>query len=137
MPKRATLRRNDLIEPQLSYTVVGVLYRVFNEIGPGLHEKYYQRAVAAGLRDAGVTFQQEVPIPLKFDGKTIGKYFADFIIKDRIVLELKRGLRINRAHANQLLAYLRATGRPLGILAYFGTDGVFFKRILNEPKSNS
>lgn len=127
-----SLRRNDLIEPELSYRIVGILYRVFNELGPGLHEKYYQKAVAAALQEEKISFREQAPIPLEFSNKIIGRYFADFVIENKIVLELKRGLRINRLHAHQLIAYLKATKLRLGILAYFGTDGVFFKRMLNN-----
>lgn len=126
------VRRKDLIEPELSYRVVGTLYRVFNELGPGLHEKYYQRAVAELLREEQIPFKKQVTIPLSIANKVIGKYIADIIVDGKIILELKRGLRINRIHATQLFAYLKTTNLPLGILVYFGNDGVFFKRIINK-----
>lgn len=131
MPSTKTNFRSDLIEPQLSYRLVGILYRVFNELGPGLHEKYYQKAIEEALRSEKINFKPQAPIPLQFDNKIIGKYFADFVVEDKIVLELKRGLRINRLHAQQLIAYLKATKLQLGILAYFGNNEVFFKRFIN------
>lgn len=129
------LKRSDLIEPDLSYEIIGVLFRVSNELGPGLHEKYYQKATAAGFREKKILFRQQVPIPIVFLKETVGKYFADFIVENKIVVELKIGNQINRKHAQQILAYLQATNLKLGILAYFGKDGVFFKRIININNS--
>ena len=68
---------------------------------------------------------------MKFLEKEIGKYFADFVVEEKIIVELKTGNQINRKHAKQVIAYLKSTGLQLGILAYFGNDGVFFKRIIN------
>lgn len=120
-----------MIEPELSYKIVGTLFRVYNELGPGLYEKNYQKAVASELSLQKIGFKQEVPIKLRFVESNVGRYFADFIVNSRVILELKSGNQINRGHAKQLIAYLRATDLPLGILAYFGKDGVFFKRIIN------
>ena len=127
------LRRQDLIEPELSYKIVGMLYQVSNELGPGLQEKYYQKALSESLKIHNLNFQEQVPIPLLFQGKVIGRYFADFVVDDKIVIEIKKGIRVNRKHVAQLLGYLKATNLSLGILAYFHTDGVSFKRILNTP----
>lgn len=131
---QAKVRRPDLVEPELSYKIVGVCFRVANELGPGLHEKYYQKGVAEGFREESIPFHEQVPIPLTFSNKVIGRYFADFIVADKIVVEIKKGNRINRQHAEQVLAYLKAKKLPLGILVYFGSDGVLFKRIVNLPK---
>lgn len=126
------LKRNDLIEPELSYKIVGITFRVYNELGPGLQEKNYQKAVAIGLEEEKLSFVEQRHIPLKFLNRDAGRYFADFIVENKIVLELKTGNQINRQHAKQLLLYLQTTGLKLGILVYFGKDGVFFKRIINS-----
>jgi GxxExxY protein len=105
-------------------------------MGPGLHEKYYQRGVAGGLQEVGIPYREQVAISLQFSQKIMGRYFADFVVDGKIIVELKRGQRVNRQHAIQVLAYLKATHLPLGILAYFGSDGVTFKRIINNT-SNS
>ncbi|MBI4931776.1 MAG: GxxExxY protein [Bacteroidetes bacterium] len=131
------VKREDLIEPELSYRIVGVLFRVYNELGPGLHEKYYQRACTAGFEEQTINFKQQAPIPMKFLEKEIGKYFADFIVDEKVIVELKAGNQINRKHAKQVIAYLKSTGLQLGILAYFGKDGVFFKRIINIPEEKN
>lgn len=134
MPQKQ-IRRHDLVEPDLSYNIVGVSFRVSNELGPGLHEKYYQKGVAEGFRQESVPFREQVPIPLTFADKVIGRYFADFVVAGKIVVEIKKGNRVNRQHAEQVFAYLKSMKLPLGILVYFGSDGVTFKRIVNIRNS--
>jgi len=128
---KSRLKRDDIIEPKLSYEIVGLLFRVFNELGPGLKEKNYQKALALGLVERNINFKEQVPIKLKFSNKFVGNYFADFIIDNKVIVELKTGSQINRRHALQLNSYLKTTNLKLGMLSYFGKDGVFFKRILN------
>lgn len=132
MTYKPQVYRKDLIEPQLSFEIVGLLFETFNELGPGLHEKMYEKGLRELLTKKKLPFREQVAIPLQIHGKVIGRYFADFIVAGRIVLELKKGDFIKRSHAVQLLAYLKATNLPLGMLAYFGNDGVTFKRIVNK-----
>lgn len=127
-------KRNDLIEPELSYKIVGVLYQVFNELGPGLHEKYYQKAVAEGFRLCKVHFQEQYGVPVQFANVSVGRYVLDFLVEEKIIVELKKGSHVNRKHAEQVFAYLKVLKMPLAILAYFGSDGVAFKRIINQEQ---
>lgn len=78
-----------LIYPELSYQVVGAAFKVFNELGWVYKEIYYQRALTSELDKQLVKYQRELIFPLKYNGKTIGKYIADFIIDDKIIIELK------------------------------------------------
>ena len=126
------VRRDDLIFPELSYRLVGILFKVFNELGPGYLEKHYQRAVEKEFADEGIPYRSEVVIPLRYRETAIGKYRADIVVDGRVLLELKKDQRMNPRHIRQVLAYLQALNLPLGIIAYFQTDGVFFKRIVNH-----
>lgn len=125
------LKRKDLIYPELSYQIVGILFEVHNELGPGHHEKYYQRAIAEGLKKCKLSFQEQVYTPLTFKDAKIGSYYLDFLIEDKIALEIKKGDRFSKRHINQILSYLKTKNLKLGIIANFGSDGVKFKRIIN------
>ena len=124
----------ELILPELSYKVVGALFKVYNELGGGYQEKYYQRAVAKALRDAELQFQEQVTVPLLFGSEKIGRYFIDFVIKNEIALEIKATPRFYVRDTKQVLAYLKATGFMLGLLAAFGHNGLQLKRILRGRK---
>ena len=123
--------RPDLIQPELSYKIVGALFSVYNELGAGHHEKYYQRAVASALRDSGINFKEQVSIPLNFRGANIGRYQLDFLVENKIVLELKKGDKFSKRNIDQVLQYLKSSDLPLAILANFSSDKVSFKRIVN------
>ena len=130
-PQLRKIRRKDLIYPALCYKIVGILFDVYNEGGAGHKEKYYQRAIALALSTNGIAFKREVYIPLRYRQTEIGRYFLDFLVADKIVLEIKRGEHFPPSNIKQIYAYLKATGLQLGILVNFTKTGVKFKRIVN------
>lgn len=133
MPNRKLVRQ-DIIYPELSYKIVGSLFSVFNEIGSGHHEKYYQRAVARALADSGLQFKEQFFVPLEFRGEVIGKNFFDFLIDDKIILEIKKDRKFSKRHVDQVNRYLKISGKQLAILANFDKNGVTFKRFVNIQK---
>jgi len=128
---KSKLIRTDLIYPELSYKIIGILFDVYNKLGPGYQEKYYQRAIASAFRKQRFAFREQVPIPLIYLEEKIGRYFLDFLIENKIVLEIKRGDRFSRKDIEQVYAYLKAKKLKLGLLANLTNRGVKFKRILN------
>ncbi len=127
-----TLARKDLLYPDLSYRIMGVLFEVFKELGPGHKEKYYEHAVAVGLADKRIPFDRQLYEPLSFKGEVVGKYFFDFLIDGKVILELKKGnMYSSHKHIDQVLTYLKAHNLQLGIIAQFTDDGVKYKRIVN------
>lgn len=122
--------KNKLIYPELSYQIVGVLFEVHNELGGNLKEKHYQKAVAVKLKERKINFIEQYYIPIKIAGEDVGRYFFDFLIDDKIVLELKVG-RFKSTYFKQLLSYIKTGNFKLGIVASFYEDEVRFKRILN------
>lgn len=126
-----TILRKDLLYPELSYQIVGILFEVNNSLGYKYQERYYQRAIASLLKNVGIKFKEQVPIKLTVGGKEFARGFIDFLIEDKIILEIKRGERFLKSNIDQLYSYLKATGRELGILANFTSKGLQFKRIVN------
>ncbi|MCX6740466.1 MAG: GxxExxY protein [Candidatus Parcubacteria bacterium] len=123
--------RDDLLHKELSYKVVGVLFNVYNELGYGYQEKYYQKAIERSLDLQGIKYQKQVPFKLIFKGKAIGRYYLDFLIEDKIVLELKVGKRFAKADFDQVKGYLQATKKDLAILVNFTPKGVNYLRVVN------
>ena len=132
---KSILRRQDLIEPELSYKILGILFHVYNIIGPGHPEKVYQRAISQSLQEAKMLFQEQVLVPLIFENKSVGRYFLDFLIDDKVVLEIKSGERFSPKNIAQVNSYLKATKFQLAVLANFTRDGVVSKRLVNTLKS--
>lgn len=121
-----------LIEPELSYKIVGLLFRVHSQLGCRYQEKYYQRAIELELKKERLNYKKEVKIDLRYNGKIIGRYYLDFVIEDRIVLELKTAKVFHHEDIQQVLRYLKSTGTRLGILVNFGQDRLVYKRIINN-----
>lgn len=129
------LRRGDLVLPDLSYRTMGALFRAHRELGNGLQEKYYQRAVAAALRSEGLDFAEQIPVRITFESTPIGRYVADFLVENKIVLEIKAVSKLSLRDYRQVDAYLRTLHKELGILANFRTPELTYKRILNPTYS--
>ena len=120
-----------LIYEDLSYKIIGIIFKVYNKLGYGYHEKYYQRAIVIELNKENLNFTREKEIRLSYQNENIGKYFLDFIIENKIVLELKVANSFYPQDMKQILSYLKASGLKLGILAIITKGGIEYKRIVN------
>lgn len=125
------IKRKDILYPDLSYKIIGILFDVYNDIGPGYREKHYEKALCIAFANTKLAYKNQVHIPLHFNGKVIGRDFLDFLIEDKIVLELKRVDRVSRKNIGQVYEYLCATNLRLGIIAQFSSNGLEFKRVVN------
>lgn len=129
--EKPKIQRKDLLYPELSYKIVGALFEVYKQLGGGLKEKHYQKAVASELSKRGLKFKEQVNFPINYKGQNIGRLFLDFLIESIIVLELKKDKLFSRKDIEQVIDYLKIYNLKLGILANFSQSGVKFKRILN------
>ena len=125
-------QEDKVIYKELSYNIVGILFDVSNELGFGCQEKYYDDAVAKALGLKQIKFKRQIPFNIKYKDNIIGKARLDFLIEDKIVLELKVGKYFTKQSFNQVKGYLKATNKKLAIMAIFTFKGVRFIRILNE-----
>ncbi len=123
--------RQELIYPELSYVLLGVLFEVQNKLGTKYQEKHYQRAIEIKLKELGIPYKREAKVTLKFGTEELGDFFIDFIIDGKIVLEVKRVWKITQDDIKQVLRYLKATGLKLGIVANFRHRRLEFRRIVN------
>ena len=120
-----------LIYPDLSYKLMGILFKIHRELGNSYQEKYYQRAIALALDEANIPYKKEVEIELTFNNQNIGKYFLDFVIDNKIALETKTVPIIRDEYYKQVLAYLDAANLKLGIVANFRSKRLTYKRLIN------
>lgn len=130
-----TIKRKDLLYPELSFQIVGILFEVYNMLGYGYLEKYYQKAIAALLRKLNIEFKEQVPVQVIIGDEVIAEGRTDFIIAEKIILEIKKGDSFRKDNIDQLHGYLKAKGMQLGILANFTSKGLLYKRIVNIRNS--
>ncbi|OGF26699.1 hypothetical protein A2242_01885 [Candidatus Falkowbacteria bacterium RIFOXYA2_FULL_47_9] len=120
-----------VVYPQLSYKIVGVLFEVYNKFGYGYKEKTYEKMISRYFADVAIPFATQVPYHLRINGEIIGKYYLDFLVENRIILEIKQGNYFAKQNINQVNSYLKVTGLQLAILANFTPHGIKFMRLLN------
>ncbi|HOK35288.1 MAG TPA: GxxExxY protein [Candidatus Pacearchaeota archaeon] len=97
------MNETKIIYPELSYKIIGVAFKIFNEIGFGMSEKFYQKAFARELDKEKISYEKEKCIKLNYQDQNIGSYFLDFLIEDKIVIELKTRPRFGYVHIKQVL----------------------------------
>ena len=131
MDTKVRTTREDLLYPELSYKILGILFDVFKALGPGRKEHVYQNAVAQGLKTAKINFTEQSYSNVKYQDVIVGKYYFDFLIEGVIVLELKVRNYFSIKDIEQILNYLKTANLKLGILAHYTKDGVKYKRVVN------
>lgn len=129
--KKEVINKGKVVYSDLSYEIVGTLFEVFNEMSYSHKEKYIQEAIANVLKKKGISFKKEVKSDIKFKDDRIGTYFFDFLIEDKIILEIKKRNYFSKKDIEQIFAYLKTANLKLGILAHFTQGGVKYKRIVN------
>lgn len=119
-----------LQEEELSYVVRGCIYEVFKELGSGFLEKVYENALMRELQLRGLSAEAQVPIKVKYKGAVIGEYFADLVIERSIILELKAHPQLSVSAEAQLLNYLKAGNKKIGMLVNFTHPRATIKRFI-------
>ncbi len=113
----------------VSEAVIGCAFRVQNALGVGFLEKVYENALAHEVRKAELTAEQQVPVKVWYDGVCVGDYFADLVVNDRLLVELKVARKLDDIHLAQCLNYLKATQYRTCLLINFGNPRLDVKRI--------
>jgi len=118
----------------ITYKTIGAAMAVHQELGPGFPEEFYQKALALELANRGLSFEQEKPIEVFYQGAAIGLFYLDFLIEDAVIVELKALDHLTTLHQQQVISYLVAAGREVALLINFGGPSLEYKRLL-PPKS--
>jgi len=114
--------------------IIACAYRVYNKMGSGFIESVYEKCLMIELRKLSLSVESQKAITVFYDGLLVGEFTADIIVNDIIILELKAIRQLAKAHEVQLVNYLTATGKPIGLLINFGETKVEVKRKLKELK---
>lgn len=125
-----------MTENEISFHVRKSIFDVYNELGPGLLEKVYEKILAFDLQNKGLKVKVQVPIPIKFKELCIDSSFvADIIVEEKVIIEVKSIEEIGNVHHKQLLTYLKLTNLKLGLLVNFNTDYIA-KNIFRKINGN-
>jgi len=105
---------------ELTQKIIKAAQNVHNKLGYGFLEKVYHNAMVLELRKMGLDVASGKPISIYYDGQTVGEYFADIVVAEKVILEIKAVQAVNPAHEAQLVNYLKATSIDVGLLLNFG-----------------
>ena len=105
---------------ELTDKIIGAFYAVYSTLGYGFLENVYVNALMIELKKRGMIVRDELPIQVYYDGQLIGEYFADLVVNDLVILEIKAVKSLATEHEAQLLNYLKATPYEVGLLLNFG-----------------
>jgi GxxExxY protein len=121
----------EIIEKELSYTIMQAVFEVYNQLGPGFMESIYEEALVQELKARSIDFERQKRIVVLYKAEPIGEHVLDLVVNKNIILELKAVTEIARIHEQQALSYLKATGLPLAIVINFGSERVQSSRVVN------
>ncbi len=115
---------------EITYKINGAVFEVNKILGPGFLEKVYENALLLELQERTLKVESQAPIKVLYRGAIVGEYFADLLVEQRVIIELKAVERIQKVHEAQLLNYLKATGLQLGLLVNFRYPKAEIKRFI-------
>ena len=115
---------------ELTYAIRGAIFEVNNILGPGFLEKIYENALLIELRIRGMKAESQVPLKVSYKDNVVGEYFADILVENHVIIELKTVESFEKIHEAQVLNYLKATGLKIGLLVNFKHQKADIKRLV-------
>ena len=117
---------------ELTEKIIGCAYRVYNKMGFGFLESVYEKCLLIELSETGLDAEAQKPITVYYEGEIVGEFVADIVVNDAVIIELKSVRRIIKAHEVQLVNYLVATEKPVGLILDFGKTKVEIRRKVKD-----
>lgn len=121
-----------MLYKDLTGKVLEASFEVINEMGVGFLESVYQKSLVFALQQKGLKVEFEVPLKVKFRGSIVGEFYADILVEDKIVVELKTVKSFSNEHFAQVINYLKATGLEVGLIINFGNSKLEYRRVDNK-----
>ena len=112
--------------------VIKAFYKVYNVLGFGFLEKVYENALCIELKKEGFDIEKQKPISVYYSGELVGKYFADIVVNDVLILELKAAKNLCNEHEYQIINYLKATEMEVGLLLNFGESPQIKRKVFSN-----
>jgi GxxExxY protein len=120
---------------ELTKQIIGCAYKVHNVLGSGFVESVYERSLAIEMAKSGLDVVAQKHVPVYYEQHLVGEFKADLIVDNTVIVELKATETLSQAHEIQLVNYLVATKKPIGLLLNFGSPSVEVRRKTPQPPS--
>jgi len=119
---------------ELTEKIIEIYYRVYNKLGYGLLEKIYENAMMIEFKKENISAVSQSAIRVLYEGEIVGEYFADILISDKIIVEIKAAKNVAEEHEAQLLNYLKATDIEVGLLLNYGPKPNFTRKAFDTTR---
>ena len=123
-----------LLYEEITNNILAACFEVSKDLGAGFLESVYQNALVIVLHEKGLTLERDHPLAVSFHGQIVGQFYADIMVEDKIILELKAVSALTDIHKAQVINYLKATGIEVGLLINFGNPKLEYRRFENRFK---
>jgi GxxExxY protein len=121
---------------EITKLIIKAFYNVYNQLGFGFLEKVYENSMLIEMKKLNLSCKNQYPIKVHYDEKQVGEYFADILVEDNVIIELKAADAICKEHEAQLVNYLKATDKEVGILLKFGKEPQFKRKVFSKEYKN-
>ena len=118
----------------LTAAIISIFYKVYNTLGYGFLEKVYENAMMYEFKKAGISAVSQSPIAVMYEDEIMGEYFADILVADKVIIEIKAARNLAAEHKAQLLNYLKATDKEVGLLLNFGPKPEISRKVFDNIK---
>jgi len=126
----------ELLHKELTDSIIKVFYDVYNELGYGSLEKVYQNSMYLELKERGFNVEANKQIKVYYKGLEVGLNYADLLVENKVILELKTSNAIIDEYENQIINYLKGTNIEVGLLLNFGVKPEFKRKVFNNSRKN-
>jgi GxxExxY protein len=123
-----------MLHEDLTSVIISAYYAVYNSLGYGFLEKVYENALVLELQKRNLQVKQQYPITVYYDGRPVGEYFADLLVNDLVIIELKAAEELIKPYEYQLVNYLKATELEVGLVLNFGPEPKFKRKIFSNAR---
>ncbi|MFZ1291475.1 MAG: GxxExxY protein [Melioribacteraceae bacterium] len=123
---------NNYQHSDITEKIIKSFFNVYNKLGYGFLEKVYENSMIIELSKLGLNAKKQFPIQVFYDDKNVGEYFADIIVEDSVIVELKAAENLIPEHEAQLVNYLKATDIEVGLLLNFGKEPQFKRKVFSS-----
>ncbi len=126
------MQTDKLLHRELTYKIIGILFKVHKSLGCGFPEKIYQRAIEMELKKENISYVTQKEFKVKYEGEEIGRFRLDLVIDNKVIVELKAVERLPKVFREQLISQLKAAPYEIGLLVNFGTPKLEYIRIVRS-----
>ena len=117
---------------ELTEKIIGVFYKVYNNLGYGFLEKVYENAMMLDFSKENIPAVSQYPIKVLYEGEIVGEYFADILVDNKVIVEIKAVRNLASENEAQLLNYLKATDKEVGLLLNFGPEPEIKRKVFDN-----